>query len=85
MKKYVAQIERAWLAANIAAWNSACLSVTSYASAATAHAVGTALNFEVAALSLKQLGSIFVVAFAWHFFGWFADHPIRLEPVEVKG
>lgn len=79
MKTFWPQIKRSWLAANVAGWNAACLTVKAYGTVAVAHALGTSLNFTVAVLTLKQLGAAFVLSFVWEFIGYFTDHPIRLD------
>lgn len=84
MKKVLKQLQRSWIAANVAAVNGACLTVKAYGTIAVAHALGTSLNFTVAVLTLKQLGAAFLLSFVWEFITYFTNHPIRLEQEQTE-
>lgn len=79
MKKSLAQLQRSWLAANVAGWNGACVALTAVLGNGAGHILGSWLDFNVAIVSFKQFASFFAGAFLWSFVRYFADHPIRLE------
>ena len=79
MNPLLARLKHSWVAANIAAWNGACVAAAAFLGASAGHAFGAALSFDITPLTLKQLGSVFAGKFAWDFFNYFAAHPLRIE------
>jgi hypothetical protein len=85
MNAFLARLKHSWIAANVAAWNGACVAAAAFLGASAGHALGAALSFDITPLTLKQLGSVFAGKFAWDFFNYFAAHPLRIEEGNTGG
>ena len=74
---------RYWLAMNATAFDSAVHSLVAFGGAASAHQAAAEFNVNVPAISLMQLGIVFLSSFGWAVLRYLDAHPLEDIPMAV--
>jgi hypothetical protein len=75
-REFLRQLERWWLGANRAGLTGGAVAVKAYLAGAAGATLGNQVGMEVAPISLEQAAFVFLLAFAYEFFGYLGKNPL---------